>query len=142
MKISARNQFRGKVVSVTLGAVNAEVVIALPGGEEVVAIVTNGSVKSLNLKEGAEVIALIKASSILVMTDDSGVRLSARNSLFGTVTALDKGPIHAEVAITLASGEEVHATITHKACDALGLKKGVPAAAVIKAPSVVLGVPA
>jgi molybdate transport system regulatory protein len=141
MKISARNQLRGTVAAVTPGAINAEVVVALPGGGEIVAIVTNESVKSLNLKEGAEAIALIKASSVLVMTDDAGVRLSARNSLAGTVTALDKGPIHAEVTITLPSGEEVHATITHNACDALGLAEGVAATAVIKAPLVILGVP-
>jgi len=142
MKISARNQFRGKVLSLTKGAVNAEVVMSLSAGQQLVAVVTNESVKSLGLKEGAETIALVKASSVLVMTDDSGVRLSARNSLSGTVTALDKGPIHAEVTITLPSGDEVHATITHKACDALGLKEGVPATAVIKAPMVILGVPA
>ena len=75
-------------------------------------------------------------------TDDSGVRLSARNSLAGTVTALDKGPINAEVTITLPSGDAVHATITHKACDELGLVEGVAATALIKAPLVILGVPA
>jgi molybdate transport system regulatory protein len=142
MKISARNQFRGKVVAVTAGAVNAEVSVALPGGQEIIAIVTNQSIKSLNLKEGMEAVALFKASSVLVMTEDSGVRLSARNSLSGKITALDKGPIHAEVTITLASGDEVHATVTHKACDALGLAVGVAATAVIKAPQVILGVPA
>lgn len=142
MKISARNQFRGKVASVTPGAVNAEVVVALPGGEEIVAVVTSESFKLLNLQPGVDVVALVKASSVLVMTDASGVRLSARSSLTGKVSALDKGPIHAEVTITLPSGEEVHATITHKACDALGLAEGVAATAVIKAPQVILGVPA
>ena len=142
MKISARNQFRGKVASVTPGAVNAEVVVALPGGEEIVAVVTSESVKSLNLKHGVDVVALVKASSVLVMTDASGVRLSARNSLTGKVSALDKGPIHAEVTITLPTGDAVHATITHKACDALGLAEGVAATALIKAPLVILGVPA
>ncbi len=142
MKISARNQFSGKVLSVTPGAVNAEVTIALPSGLEITSIVTNESVKSLNLKEGAEAIALFKASSVLVMAENPGVRLSARNSLIGTVTALNKGPIHAEVGITLPTGEEVHATITHKACEALGLAEGTPATAVIKAPFVILGVPA
>ncbi|MCG6942010.1 MAG: TOBE domain-containing protein [Thiohalocapsa sp.] len=142
MKISARNQFHGKVVSVTPGAINAEVTLALPGGQEIVAVVTNASVKSLNLKPGAEAVALFKASSVLVMTDASGVRLSARNSLPGTVKALDIGPINAEVTIALPSGDEVHATITHKASDELGLKEGVAATAVIKAPLVILGVPA
>ena len=141
MKISARNQFRGKVAWVTLGAVNAEVGVTLPGGEQIVATVTNESVKSLNIKVDADVIALIKASSVLVMTDATGIRLSARNSLKGQVTTLEKGPIHAEVSISLASGESVHATITQAACDALGLAEGVDATAVIKAPSVILGVP-
>ncbi|MBK1649389.1 transporter [Rhabdochromatium marinum] len=141
LKISARNQFSGKVQSIKLGAINAEVTLALPSGQELVAIVTNESVKSLNLKEGSEAIALIKAPSVLVMTDNPRVRLSARNSLSGTVTALTKGPIHAEVTITLAAGETVHATITHKACDALGLVEGMAATAVIKASQVVLGVP-
>ncbi len=141
MKISARNQFHGKVASVTLGAVNAEVVVALPSGREIVAIVTNGSVKSLNLNPGVDVVALVKASSVLIMTGDSGLRLSARNSLEGTVAELKQGPVHAEVTIRLSSGEAVHATITNAACEALGLAEGAPAAAVIKAPLVVLGVP-
>lgn len=141
MKISARNQFRGKVAAVTTGAVNAEVVVTLTGGEQIVAVVTNESVKSLNLKQDSEVVALVKASSVLVMTDDTGIRLSARNSLKGKVTALEKGPIHAEVTIGLASGDSVHATITHAACDALGLAEGIDATAVIKAPWVILGVP-
>lgn len=141
MKISARNQFHGKVATITPGAVNAEVVVTLSGGGELVAIMTSESVKSLNLKTGGEVIALFKASSVLVMTDDSGVRLSARNSLKGKVTALEKGPIHAEVTIGLPSGDAVHASITHGACDALGLAEGVPATAIIKASLVILGVP-
>jgi len=76
------------------------------------------------------------------MTDDSGMRLSARNSLKGRVTALEKGPISAEVTITLSSGETVYATITHASCNALGLAEGVAATAVIKAPLIILGVPA
>lgn len=142
MKISARNQFRGKVVSITSGAVNAEVTLAMPGGREIVAIITNDSVKALNLKPGTEAVALVKASSVLVMTEDSGVRLSARNCFAGTVSALEVGPIHAEVTISLPAGGEVHATITHKACQALGLAEGIAATAVIKAPLVIIGVPA
>lgn len=115
--------------------------LALLSGQEIVSIVTSDSVKSLNLMEGTDAIAFIKASSVLVMTENPGVRFSARNSLSGTVTALSKGPIHAEITITLPAGEEVHATITHKASDALGLAEGVAATALIKAPLVILGVP-
>src|SRR5512139_806778 len=44
MKSSARNQFQGRVTRITLGAVNAEVIIELPGGDELVSIITNESV--------------------------------------------------------------------------------------------------
>lgn len=142
MKISARNQFRGKIASVTPGAVNTEVALGLPGGEQIVAHVSNESAKTLNLKVGDEALALVKASLVLVMTDASGFRLSARNCLGGTVKSLNKGPVHAEVAIALSDGTEVHATITHGACDELGLQEGLPATAVFKAPSVILAVPA
>lgn len=142
MKISARNQFAGKVAAVKTGAVNSEVDLALPGGQTVVAMVTNESANALNLKAGVDAVALVKASSVLVMTEASGLRLSARNCLAGTVKALNLGPVNAEVTIALPGGTEVHATITHGALAELGLKEGGAATAVFKAPSVILGVPA
>ncbi|MCF7985047.1 MAG: TOBE domain-containing protein [Thiohalocapsa sp.] len=140
MKISARNQFQGKIESITGGAVNSEVSLVMAGGQKIVAVVTNESIKSLNLRAGGEAIALIKASNVLVMTDDTNIRLSARNCLSGTVNSLNIGPVHAEVGIALPDGAEVHATITHRACDTLGIKEGMPAKAIFKAPSVILGV--
>lgn len=142
MKISARNIFRGQIESVQTGAVNSEVDLLLSGGEKLVAMVTNESVQSLGLAAGKEVIALVKASSVLVMTDDSGIRLSARNCLAGTVKTVTAGPVSAEITITLAGGAEVHATITHHAEVELGLKEGSAATAVFKASAVILGVPA
>lgn len=142
MKISARNVFRGQVEAVKTGAVNSEVDLLLSGGEKLVTMVTNESAKSLGLTKGKEVVALVKASSVLVMTDDSGMRLSARNCLPGTVTAVVSGPVSAEVTITLAGGGEVHAAITHNAEVDLGLKEGVAATAIFKASAVILGVSA
>jgi molybdopterin-binding protein len=69
MKLSARNILKGKVVKIVKGAVNAEVTIQLPGGEQVVSIITNASVISLGLKKGKEAYAVIKASSVMVATD-------------------------------------------------------------------------
>jgi molybdate transport system regulatory protein len=54
------------VVRCQEGAVNAEVVIELPGGKTVAAIITNESVKTLGLKEGMRASALIKASHIIL----------------------------------------------------------------------------
>ncbi len=69
MKLSARNVLKGKVVKVVKGAVNSEVVIELPGGTQVVSIITNSSVKSLGLKKGREAYAVIKASNVMIAVD-------------------------------------------------------------------------
>ncbi len=69
MKLSARNILKGKVVKIVRGAVNDEVTIQLPGGEQIVSIITDGSVASLGLKEGKEAYAIIKASSVMVAVD-------------------------------------------------------------------------
>ena len=69
MKISARNVLKGKIKKITTGAVNCEVVIETAGGETIVSIITKGSVKSLGLKAGKEVYAVIKASSVMVAID-------------------------------------------------------------------------
>ena len=69
MKISARNQLKGKVKQITPGAVNAEVIVELPGGQEIVAIVTLPSVKNLALSKGDNVVAIVKASSVILGVD-------------------------------------------------------------------------
>jgi molybdopterin-binding protein len=69
MKISARNVLKGKVKSMSPGAVNAEVVLELPGGVEFVSIVTQESVRDLGLAPGKAAYAVIKASSVMVAID-------------------------------------------------------------------------
>jgi molybdopterin-binding protein len=69
MKISARNILKGKIVKVVSGAVNAEVTIELPGGLQLISIITNSSVENLSLIEGKEACAIIKASNVMVGVD-------------------------------------------------------------------------
>lgn len=64
--------------------------------------------------------------------------ISARNVFKGSVTAIQEGPIHAEVVITTAGGDSIVATLTETSVKTLGLKVGSPAVAVVKAPSVIL----
>ena len=66
MNISARNKLVGKVAKIISGAVNTEISVALSGGGEVVAVITKSSAKSLKLKKGLPVVAIIKASDILL----------------------------------------------------------------------------
>lgn len=69
MKISARNVLKGTVKSVTEGAVNDEVVIELPGGQEIVSVITKSSAESLGLAPGKEAYAVVKASNVMVMVE-------------------------------------------------------------------------
>ncbi|TXT54701.1 MAG: putative molybdenum-pterin-binding protein [Promethearchaeota archaeon] len=65
-KTSARNKLHGVVKSVQYGTVTAEIVIELSGGQEVAAVITKKSAQELNLQEGSEVFAIIKATSVMV----------------------------------------------------------------------------
>jgi molybdopterin-binding protein len=69
MKLSARNVLKGKVTQIIQGAVNSEVIIELPGGIEVVSIITKESVDTLELRIGKDVYAVIKASNVMVAVD-------------------------------------------------------------------------
>lgn len=69
MKISARNVLKGKVKKIIHGAVNSEVILELPGGAEVVSIITKESATALGLVEGKEVYAVIKASNVMLAID-------------------------------------------------------------------------
>jgi molybdopterin-binding protein len=60
---------KGKVVKVVRGAVNSEVTIELPGGTQLVSIITNSSVENLALTEGKQAYAIIKASNVMVGVD-------------------------------------------------------------------------
>ena len=69
MKISARNVLKGKVIKVEKGDVNAEVLLELPGGAQIVSIITNNSAEALGLAEGKEAFAVIKASNVMIATE-------------------------------------------------------------------------
>ena len=69
MALSARNQFRGKVVSVRAGAVMAEVIIDIGGGHQIVSLISTSSMKRLKLKKGSPAVAVIKATEVIVSTD-------------------------------------------------------------------------
>lgn len=140
MNVSARNAFKGRVTALTHGAVNAEVEIGLPGGDRIVAIVTEGSVRSLGLAVGKEAVAYVKAPWVMLMVGPRNIRFSARNQLSGTVASVQKGAVNTEVGIELPGGSTVYAVVTHEAVMELGLKEGVEASALIKASHVILGV--
>lgn len=143
MKTSARNQWYGKVSAIQRGTVNDEVSLALPGGHSVVAVVTHESTETLGLAVGGEAVALVKASSVLLVDDDGmAERLSTRNRLRGTVSSVQRGAVNAEVSLTLEGGAVVTAVVTNESVAELGIAEGQALVAAFKASSVILGVTA
>lgn len=142
MQTSARNQFFGVIRSIKVGVVNSEVDIALKGNDKLVATLTSDSITELNLAEGSEVYALIKAPEIFLLRIDSGLHISARNCLLGTVREIRHGNVNAEVTLELAGGTVLKAVITHAALMDLGVQIGESLFAAFKANSVMLAVPA
>ncbi|MCU0838557.1 MAG: TOBE domain-containing protein [Rhodospirillales bacterium] len=70
MKISARNALKGTVIDVNAGPIMASVKVDIGGGHVVTAIVTAESVKELAMAPGAKVYAVVKATEVMLATDD------------------------------------------------------------------------
>lgn len=69
MALSARNQLPAKVVSIKEGAVMAEVIVQLTGGEEIVSVITVESVRRLQLATGTPVNVVIKSTEVMLATE-------------------------------------------------------------------------
>ncbi|RQS37089.1 LysR family transcriptional regulator [Burkholderia sp. Bp8992] len=69
-----------------------------------------------------------------------GMKTSARNQLFGKVASIVRGTVNDEVTLALPGGQPVVAVLTHESAEALGLREGADACALVKASWVVLAV--
>ncbi len=68
MKMSARNQLKGKIKAVKPGSVMAEIVVELPDGQEIVSAITLTSAQDLNLRVGDDVVAIIKSTDVMILS--------------------------------------------------------------------------
>ena len=139
IKTTATNQLFGTITGIQTGAVNAEVLVELKGGEQIVASLSLTEYKLLELRIGRDVLLLINDPEIIVMTDLGNTPLSARNCLSGTVIRVHYDGVDAEVVIQLSSGDSLIATITQASAESLGLQPGISAYAVFKSNVVILG---
>lgn len=140
MKVSARNVWTGTVAKIDKGAVNSVVTVALKGGDTVVAVITDNSVIRLGLAEGTEVLAMVKAPSVMLGRDITREKLAARNVLMGRVARIVPGVVNDEIIIDLPGGSTVTAINTCESVRMLDFAPGVEVAAIFKASSVLLAV--
>ncbi|MFM2062253.1 MAG: hypothetical protein RLZZ507_1923 [Cyanobacteriota bacterium] len=69
MQVSARNALKGTVKKVVPGTVNSEITIEVAPGVEVTSIITKVSAENLQITEGSQVYAVIKATDVIIATD-------------------------------------------------------------------------
>lgn len=143
MKISARNRIQGRITEIRRGAVNNQVVIDLGDGQQLLAIVTDDACQALERHQqaGSPVLALFKASAVLLVDPDEPWTFSARNQLAGQVICVEKGPANAEVQLRLNNGLLITATVTRKATDENWIQTGARLTALIKASQIILALP-
>ena len=139
VRTSARNQLSGKVVKVRKGVVNAQVDVRIKEGEVLSAVLTMDSLEALGIKEGMEVLLLIKAPWVIVSVDDD-LRLGARNVLSATVKEVIRGAVNSEVILETEKGTQLVSVVTNESADALDLKRGKKVKAIFKSSHVILGV--
>ncbi len=140
MKVSARNVWAGAVAKIDKGAVNSVVTVAMKGGDTVVSVITDNSVVRLGLQVGTEVLAMVKATSVILGRDIKRESISARNVLIGQVARIVPGVVNDEVIIDLPGGNTVTAINTSESIRRLDLTPGIDVAAIIKASSVLLAI--
>ncbi|PSM52294.1 transcriptional regulator, ModE family [Campylobacter blaseri] len=138
MQISARNVFVGKVVELTPGVVNSEVVLELKSGVKIASIITKNSVENLGLEIGKEAKAIIKSTSVMI-SSEKDLKISARNVLKGKISKINEGAVNAEVSLDLGENQILTSIITINSIKNLGLKVGDEAYGVIKSTSVMIG---
>lgn len=137
MKASARNQFAGTITGLRKGDVDFEVRVRIDPETELVAIITKDSAENMGLDIGMEISALVKSSSILLLTEPA-MKTTARNQLWGKVVRISDGVVNAEVTLEMPGGKTVCAVVTHSSVEALGLTVGAQVCAAFKASSVIL----
>jgi molybdate transport system regulatory protein len=140
MKTSARNALRCTVVDIRPGAVNAEIVLRLTDSVELAAIITEESLRELDIRPGQDVTALVKASFIMLATGEAPPAVSARNRIPGTVVRRDDGAVSCEITLDIGAGKTLAVMVTRDGADALGLAPGSRAWALFKASHVILAV--
>ncbi|AVB16841.1 MULTISPECIES: TOBE domain-containing protein [Pseudomonas syringae group] len=141
LRTSARNQLLGRIVSITRQGHNDQVRLQLAGEVFIEAQVTHDSTLRLELENGTEVVALIKAGWLELHADNSE-ETNGNNCLIGridNVTDAEDGP--SEVRITLPGGQTLCALATPEHLHAQQLKTGATVQARFAASLVLLGIP-
>ncbi len=137
--ISARNQLKVKVTKIQKGAVESEIFLQHHDEEIFMAIITNDSLETLDLKIATEVHALFKANAVVISTDTQ-LKKSDRNRFVAKVNRISRGNFDAEVVVELKGGSTICSTMSIDVLEELKLQIGMEIVAFCKPSSIILGI--
>ena len=140
MRTSARNALRCTVAGIVEDAVSAEVTLTLAEGATLTSVITRDSARQLGLFPGRDVLALIKATFVMLAPAGEASRTSIRNRIEGTVSRHERGDVNTEITLDIGGGKALTAIITTRSAETLGLEVGDRACALIDAAHVILAV--
>jgi len=139
-KTSARNTFLCKIMHIRKGDIQAEVEMMTIGGYSLFAVITNESLRRLQLKPNFFIVAEIKAPWVILSKGDTEPESSAENRLKGTVSNVIRGKITTEYIVSLPDGTEICSVVTEESRRRLGLKEGDTAWVLFNSFSIILNV--
>ena len=140
MQATAKNQFTGKITQVAVGPVTCTVTVLSDTGESVTGTVNRAIFDELGCQVGQDAVALIKASSAILVMDDAGYRFSASNQYKGKVLSVDIDSAMGGAIVVLPSGRQLAASVSRGAASSTTLREGMDATVMFKSYSVILGV--
>lgn len=115
VRTSARNQFKARVHAVVEGAIQDQVILELPGHRRFGALITRNSADTLGVRRGDEIVALIKASSMMVLDARSEALCLGYNRLRGTLASVCSDSEQVELTVDLGAGLTAVAVIAREA---------------------------
>lgn len=139
LRTSARNQFAGRVQALQRRGMAVDVMLDFGDRQRLCAQVTSASVRTLGLRVGSAVLALLKAPAVAVESAPAAARRrDGRNRLAGTLVRCAARQGLTEAVIELGGGHRVVALVPQEKVQGLGLAKGGPAVAVFDKTDVIL----
>lgn len=138
LKLSARNQLTGTISATSENAVNVMLEITVKAAHKIYASITKNSYQELGLRVGSDVIAIIKASSVLV--SKTAPLSTYENVIKGKVIQILSDTSTTEVTLELTQHATLSATIANETFETSGIKINEEAYAFFQASSVILGV--
>lgn len=140
MQATAKNQFTGKITQVAVGPVTCTVTVLSDSGESVTGTVNRAIFDELGCQVGQDAVALVKASSAILVMDEAGYRFSASNQYKGKVLSVDIDSAMGGAIVVLPSGRQLAASVSRGAASSTTLHEGMEVTVMFKSYSVLLGV--